>query len=503
MKASYRKTFAKRKQNIEQRLDPARRFPPQHRPFFRGRNLTCEMSGKIRAINCGGIGAIHTLVSRIGLCDDINRGIPLLRFHLPYSESDHVLNIAYNCLLDGHRLQDIELRRNDEAFLDAIGAERIPDPTTSGDFTRRFDADATEALMEAFNTTRKRVWDQMPKRFLGTALIDVDGTIANVTGECKQGMGLSYKGVWGYAPLIVSLANTNEVLYLKNRPGNTASHTDCIPYLRKAVELVKDYSTSVMLRGDTDFGLTKLFDEWESEGVDFVFGMDASPTLKLLASELPVSQWKKLKRLPKYEIKTQPRSKMCRYKEAFVEEKGYKNQVLVGEDIACFDYQPNACEKSYRFVVVRKNITVKEGKDELFDDVRYFFYVTNNRKYTNGQVVTFANQRCNQENVVAQLKSGVGSMRMPVHCLQSNWAYMVMASVAWNLKSSYGLLMLDKEAATRVVKMEFRSFKHRLIQIPAQIIVKARSITYRILSYTEWVPRLFDAWLRFRRIRCT
>jgi len=68
---------------------------------------------------------------------------------MPYHESDHVLNLAYYSLLDGLRLQDIELRRNDEAFLDGLGAQRIPDPTTSGDFTRRFDQGSVVALMEA------------------------------------------------------------------------------------------------------------------------------------------------------------------------------------------------------------------------------------------------------------------------------------------------------------------------------------------------------------------
>jgi hypothetical protein len=85
---------------------------------------------------------------RLGLAQEIDGRVQLLKRHLPYHESDHVLNLAYNALLDGQRLEDIELRRNDEAFLDGLGAQRIPDPTTSGDFTRRFDQGSILDLME-------------------------------------------------------------------------------------------------------------------------------------------------------------------------------------------------------------------------------------------------------------------------------------------------------------------------------------------------------------------
>jgi len=112
-------------------------------------NIHFEMAERSRALNYGGIGAMHLMGQKLGLAEEIDARVQLLKRHLPYHESDHVLNLAYNSLLDGVRLEDIELRRNDEAFLDGLGAQRIPDPTTSGDFTRRFDQDSVVALMEA------------------------------------------------------------------------------------------------------------------------------------------------------------------------------------------------------------------------------------------------------------------------------------------------------------------------------------------------------------------
>ena len=256
MSRSYPKILCNRKHRIERRLDPKRRWSEQPAPMLSASNIHFEMAERDRAVNYGGIGAIHLMGQRLGLAEEIDGRVQLLKRHLPYHESDHVLNLAYNALLDGQRLEDIELRRNDEAFLDGLGAQRIPDPTTSGDFTRRFDQEAIVDLMEAINSTRQRVWKEQPRGFLSHAFIDTDGTIAATFGECKGGIGLSYKGIWGYAPLIISLANTREVLYLVNRPGNAVSHEGCVPWIDRAIELVAPHAGEITLRGDTDFTLT-------------------------------------------------------------------------------------------------------------------------------------------------------------------------------------------------------------------------------------------------------
>lgn len=229
--------------------------------MFHGGPIRYEMAERAQAIDCGGLGAFHTLARRIGLVDEIDRRIKLLKRHLPYHESDHILNLAYNILTGGMRLEDLELRRQNETYLDALGAPRIPDPTTAGDFLRRFKSVETiVTLMEVINHTRVRVWKQVRRGKRRNAVIDVDGTVAGTLGECKGGMDMSYQGVWGYAPLIITLANTGEHLYLVNRPGNAPSHQGAAPWLDRAVALTRRGWTGVCLRGDTDFSLTANFD---------------------------------------------------------------------------------------------------------------------------------------------------------------------------------------------------------------------------------------------------
>ncbi|MBA2702860.1 MAG: IS1380 family transposase [Blastocatellia bacterium] len=498
MSRTYPKILRNCKNRIERRLAP-KNWEDQPRPMFKASNIHYEMAERVQGINCGGIGAMHLMVQGLGLVKDIDRSVELLKVHLPYHESDHVLNIAYNILAGGVRLEDIELRRQDENFLNGLGAQRIPDPTTAGDFTRRFQEADILSLQECFNRARLAVWKVQPQGFLNEAFIDVDGTIAGTQGECKEGIGLSYKGIWGYAPLIISLANTKEVLYLLNRPGQAASQSGSVEWIDRAVEWVLQAAGAVTIRGDTDFSHTEQLDRWNGRGIKFVFGIDAHPKLVKIADELAPSNWKRLERLPKYEILSEPRQKAFRYKEQIVIEKEFKNRKLVGEDIAEIQYQPLKCGQKYRVVIVRKNISVQKGEKALLDEIKYFFYITN-RKDKAKKIVGLANDRCDQENVIEQLKNGVNAMRMPVHDLLSNWAYMVMTALAWNLKSWYGLLMPNRERGLELVKMEFRRFLHAIMLIPCQIVRTARRVIYRVLGYNSWLADFFATWERLQKL---
>ena len=278
MNKRIRRQLAARKRRIERRLDKTRHIGES--PVLSATNIHYEIADRTQAISAGGIGMIHQLVHQLGLDQAINRQLNLLKIYLPYSESDHVLNMAYNLLAGGTCLEHLELRRNDEVYLNALGAERIPDPTTAGDFCRRFNFLNIFTLQEVFNETRLTVWRQQPDSFFDEANIDADGTMVETTGECKEGIDINYKGQWGYHPLVVSLANTSEPLYIVNRSGNRPSHEKAGVYLDRAVEFCRRAGfRKITLRGDTDFTQTEQLDRWDRDGVQFVFGIDAMKNL--------------------------------------------------------------------------------------------------------------------------------------------------------------------------------------------------------------------------------
>jgi len=490
-----------RKENLEKRLE-RKQWPEQSIPLLRAQNIHYEMAQRVRAIECGGIGAFHLLACNSGLMEAINEKVHLLKRHLPYHESDHVLNIAYNTLTGGTCLEDIELRRNDEAFMDGVGVERIPDPTTAGDFTRRFSEWDVVELMEAINSIRPKLWKKRLRRSeREEAIIDADGTHAVTCGECKEGIGLSYDGDWCYHPLLISLANTAEPLYLVNRSGNCVSHDGAVTWIDRAIVLVRQSFKRVCLRGDTDFALTAHFDRWNAEGVSFAFGMDAMPNLVKIAEGLDDKRWSVLRRREKQPWSTKRRERPRNFKEEIVVEKGYRNLRLLREHMAEFSYQPTKCKRSYRVIVLRKSLSVEEGQMRLWDDVRYFFYITNRTDLSAAEVVWFCNERCNQENLIEQLKNGLHALRMPVDNLVSNWSYMVMASLAWTLKAWFALLVRKREHRDQLLAMEFRRFLNGLIRIPVQIITGGRRIVYRILGYNQWVDTFMRTFDRVRRLQ--
>lgn len=465
-------------------------------------NIHYEVAQRTRGIACGGIGAIHLLARNTGLIEAIDRRLHLLKVHLPYHESDHVLNIAYNILAGGTCLQDIELLRNDEVYLDALGAPRIPDPTTEGDFCRRFKPYHIETLMDTINEVRLGVWKRQGPEFFERAVIDADGTLAPTLGECKQGMDISYKGQWGYHPLLISIANTGEVLYLVNRSGNRPSSEGAGEWLDRAAALCQRAGfRKVLMRGDTDFTQTHKLDQWDAEGKEFIFGIDAMPNLVKIADGLPKTAWKRLIRPPKYKVATQRRRRPENVKERIVREREFNNIRLAGESVAQFEYRPGRCRKAYRIVVVRKNLSVEKGERRLFDDIRYFFYITNLWDVPAEEIVPAANGRCNQENLIEQLKNGARAMEMPVNDLLSNWAYMVMASLAWTLKAWLALVLPEKgrwkerhrRQKQSLLRMEFKTFLNAVMRLPCQIMQGGRRIVYRLLSWNPWQEVLLRA----------
>lgn len=471
--------------------------------MFNSGTIHYDVAATTDAMNYGGIAAVHRLATKLGLPKVLDQQVDLLKRHLPYHESDHVLNIAYNVLCGGTRLEDIEVRRHDTAYMNALGTDLIPDPTTAGDFCRRFETEASVMdLVEAINSIRPKLWQGRGRDLLGPiAYIDVDGTMAPTEGECKAGMDISHKGIWGYHPLIVSLANTKEVLYLLNRSGNVPSHTDSVRFIDKAIDLVAPYAERICARGDTDFSLTKHFDRW-AQRIDFLFGMDNSSALKTRTLALDEARWQRLERKPPYETLTEQTRERFQEneKERIVKERGFVKLKLNHEDVAEFDYQPGNCTRPYRVVVLRKNITKTEGKEELFDYFRYFYYITTRTDLTAPEVVACANQRCEQENVIEQLKNGVNALRVPVYDLISNWAYMVMAALAWNLKSWFAMMMHLKSDRLHYIRMEFKRFLNSIILIPCRVVRRARSIIIRIIGYQPTLDRLFSAFQTIERM---
>ena len=490
---------------IERRLERAV-VPNMSGPVLGRARIAYELSARTKATGHGGIGLIAKLIGEVGLAGEIDSSLDLLKLHKPYYESDHVLNIAYNALCGGQRLQDIEARRCDRVFLDGLGTESLPDPTTAGDFCRRFDAASIIALQEAINRARLKVWRSQPDAFFSQpAVIDADASIVATDAQTKQGMDIAYNGIWGYSALVVSLANTKEPLYLGLLGANRPSHEGVIDYYDRAIALCRQAGfREIRLRGDTDFSLTTEFDRWHDDGVRFVFGYDAKANLLERAQGTDEELYHELVGRAERQITTTARTRPHNVKDHIVRERNYKVLRQTAQEVVEFSYRPGKCKRDYRVIALRKNLSVERGENVLFCEYRYFFYITNDRDMTADEVIDQARQRCNQENLISQLKSGVRALHAPVNTLHANWAYMTMAALAWSLKAWCALLLpvssrwaeRHNEQRRRLLTMDFRTFLTAFIEIPCQIITTGRQVRWRILAYNQWLAaffRLLDA----------
>ena len=496
-----------RKQRIAKRLAESS-AADRGQPMTQSDNIHYEVSNKVGGTGFGGMAAVHAFVKRIGLDTRINRRLTIFKKRCPYYESDHVLNVAYNAMCGARSLQEIELRRNDEYYLESLGAERIPDPTTTGDFCRRMNSSSIGVLQDAIDEVRLDVWNAQHKGFKKLATIDMDATIVETDGECKGGMDISYKNIWGYHPLLFTLAETGEVLRLTNRGGNAQSGHNAFKDADKTIALCKRAGFErILLRGDTAFTQTDHLDRWDEDNVEFVFGIAKHVNLMAKIDEIEENQWKPVPRDPSYDPSTPDRARPDKIKREIIEARGYRNRRLKEEVYVEVPYKPYKCDKTYRLIILRKKQDVTE-QGVLFENDVYFFYISNLKpaQYTGLDVIYESNKRCNQENVIAQLYEA-RALHAPVDELASNWAYMVMASLSWTLKAWIALsipedpientrkatmratnkatkeaVKKNREEKKRLLRMEHRTFVEQFIRIPALVVRTGRKLIVRLTS---------------------
>jgi len=484
--------------------DPARaeivsRYSPE--PVFKNTAIKIEIDKNSNATPYGGLALFHALVEQLGLAEDINDQLTLLKIPLPYWESDHVLTHVYNLLCGGTCIEDIANLQNSEAVKRILGADAIPDPTTAGDFLRRFKDKDLEGFQGAIDAARVRVWKKMPRELKDRATIDLDSHVREMSGDCKEGADFSYNGQWSYHPLLATLKETGECLRVINRSGNKASQDGAEKMLRECLDLTEPYFKERIWRGDTAFYDHRLINLSEERGVQFVVCVDTMGNLVDQAQKLPEAAWKPMqwgsekKPVPP----EKQRRKRINYRNLKAKERGYKNLEPLEQAVAEFEYKPTQCPKSYRMIVRRVNIRETQGQKVLFTGYRYYFVLTNIRRGSAERIVRFGYKRCDIENDIEQMENGVVAMKMPTGELLANGAFLMMGELAWNLKAWSSILILPKE--TRV--WEWKRFRYALMYAGAKVIRQARRIVAKISEGHRYADEIFRAMNRVAALRLT
>jgi hypothetical protein len=465
------------------------------------RTARLEVDQRADTTAYGGLELAHRLATALGVAEAIDRRVEVLKLHMPYHESDHLLAQAYNLFVGGSCLQDLQNLQDAEAVKRLLGAVRLPDPTTAGDFLRRFKACDLKDLQAALDEVRVRAWSCLPRAKRRQATIDMDSTIKPVYGECKQGADFTYNRKYGYHPLLVTLAETGECLRLINRSGNVSSAEGIEREIGAVLPLVSEHFERVYLRGDSKFCRRELVTMADAEGACFAFVKEQSPNLSAIVESLPRTAWAPFhSHLQKERVSKTgaTRKKRPRRKKRIAKQRGYRNLRTVREWVAETGYRLTHTEVDCRLVIKRKKLEVRDRQGRLFTEYRYQYVLSNiaAAEMDTAEVVRFAYKRCHQENAIEQLKNGLGGLRMPTGELRANGVFMLAAQITWNLRAWLSLLALPEAT----LRWEWKWFRQAFVYVGARVVEHSGRVVVRLTRSHRWLTEILKAHERLRRL---
>jgi len=475
--------------------------------------LHLEVDQRSEVTAHGGLVLAAQLVSLLRMPKSLDEHVHVLKRHLPYHESDHVLAQALSLYCGGTCLEDMAVLQQNEASLRILGGCRFPDPTTGGDFLRRFDEGTNpgslEGLRAANDEIQTRAWRRVKRRRQrgkgkdGWIVVDVDGHWEETTGVQKEA-DFDRHGEWGYLPLAVTLAETQEVLAVRNRIGIQRSSTGAAKVVRDALARVKTHlGKKVLTRADSDFDREDMRQACEEEASHFAFVGRELRNRPGIAESIPERDWRRFRtrvdRMRSEQRKKpgyRPRAKKTNLRKAKAAERGWTELELVKQWVAEVPYTYGNQTKPVRLVIRRQLIEHRQGQLTLFTNYRYRYVVTNLPKsWTAVDVIDATYQRCDQENIIEQLGSGIAAWRMPVAELAGNRAWLEIARLAWNLGKWVCQLSLPAE----VVRWEWKRFRQAYVIVPAQVLRRSAQIWIRVSGSHRFVKEYLAAHAKLQR----
>lgn len=482
---------------------PAEKLTPEYsnQPMMRHPKLQVSASGPSTMTAYGGLALATRLTKKLGVAKALDARLDLLKVHRPYHESDHVLAHTYNLFVGGTCIEDMANLQQSEAVLRMLGTTRFPDPTTGGDFLRRFDGSDLRQLDAAVDEVQERAWRRIAgRKKRDVALVDLDSHVRPVYGHQKEGADFSYKGSWAYHPLVISLAGTNECLRLINRPGNVQSQDGSAEALDDLFPMLKRHFHRVIVRGDSAFYDKSIVAMCEAHEQSFAFVVRNYPNLVKLADQIPMGAWQPFRARPQRARTAAPtppnkrrrRRANLRRKKALERKK--RDLLLKEQWVAEIAYKPSRCEGTYRLIIRRQRIEENDKQGQLFDLWRYRFAITNLpiEGHSAEEVLDLTYHRCDQENLIEQLGNGIAGMRMPTGDFLANAAFLCCARLAHNLKSWLGQMVLPAET----VRWEWKRFRLAFVYFAVQVVRHARQLLVRLSPAHRHHATLVQAYVR-------
>lgn len=477
--------------------------------MLRTPKLAIEVDEDAAITPFGGLILVEEFLRRFRVASRFDRAVEVLKLHLPYHESDHIITQALNLYVGGTCIEDQAKLQGDAGVLRMLKACRLPDPTTAGDFLRRFgttsNAAALPALRKVIDELQADVWKKQRRhgRKHEWAVIDMDGHLKNTYGEKKEGADFTRKGKFGFHPLLLSMAGTGECLAVRLRPGNVQSYEGADEELRRVLPRVKKHHRKVLVRGDSHFDQREIREACEQAGVNFAF---VSPSWSDRPGKAArIKDWRPF-RTRAQRARTEreskpdfdPRWRKPNKKRMAVVARGYTNIDLARQWVAEIPHRPPGSDKTYRLIIRKQLLDIESGQAgqrELWQRYRYRFVISDlPDDWSAEEVIDATYQRCDQENLIEQMGSSLAMWRLPVAEFDGNRAWLEIARLAWNLRKWIEQLALPKE----VRRWEWKRFRFAYVTVGAKVLHHARRVVVRLSGSSRFVDDLVAAHVKLQ-----
>ncbi len=494
-----------------------------HGPVMRLPKTHIEVDQAPKTTKYGGLVLATGLLRRLSASKRLNENVSVLKQYQPYTEADHILAQALNLYIGGTCIEDMSELQQSEAVCRMLGACRVPDPTTAGDFLRRFEPGLNPGALEDLRRTtdgfQGTVWQEKArgssrgKKNKGRynrrlikqdlAVLDMDSHRKEVYGVTKEGADFDYKGKWSLHPFAITMAGTGDCLALRNRPGNVRDSEGSAEALDETLGYVCPHFKQVLVRGDSGFDRADVREVCHRRGSRFAFVGREFKNRPQIAASIPEEQWqpfetraRRMADARKSKKGHRPRKKRKNRRRQRARERNYKNKRLVRQWVAEVTWRPPDSEHIYRLVIRRQLIEHSKGQTVLFDEYRYRYVVTDlPDSLAATQVIDLTYERCDQENTIEQLGSGLAAWRMPVREFAGNSVWLEIARLAWNLCKWLAQLVLPEET----VRWEWKRFRRVFVQVSAEVIKRSRQLWVRFNEAHHFLDSLVEA---HQRLQC-
>lgn len=402
-----------------------------------------------------GLPIIEELVEKIRLREKIDKEFGKPGSNRGYLASDYIMTLTYMFMDGAMHLEDVNHLRSDEAFQEMLKEMDLPTSDAIGDWLRRNGGKEGE----------KKLWEAMKEILLSVGkegkILDIDATIIeSEKGDSKK----TYKGIYGYHPLLGIISENGMITGSDFREGNRSPQSGLVSFIKTCRN---NYAKGIKyVRSDSAGWQKEAVDYCQEENLYYTITADQSEGVLEAIKSIPEKEWERGR-----------------------DAEGVKEEY----EVASTTYYFGAKKREVRLVAKRTKL---KKQYDLFLNYDYWIVATNLSKedYDNQAVIRFHQGRGGMEKRIGELKHQLNVNRLPCGQFDANCLYFTVGLLAYNLLQLLKLAGLPEEYHSKSVK----TLRYQLLKLAGKIVFHAGYMIIQIAAPLKNIKLFENTYYRLR-----